>query len=126
MTSVYQIIDIAALEAATTKDYSTYVDSAGNRKYTDTHIEAWISKAERMVVGYCKKSFDSSAPNEVILMVTYLAEIFANNQLIKDGLTTGQILEPLMPQNLKDLLDDMLSAQKQAGQICTVSSVEDW
>ncbi len=127
MTTAYGIIDIAVLEAYTCKDYSSYVDSDNNRLYSDTNIEAWISMAERLIVSYCKKTYtNTTAPNDVIFAVTYMAGIFANNQLIKDGLTRGEIIEPLLPFMITNMLDQLLSAQIQSGLISEVSNVDDW
>jgi len=126
MTSEYGIIDIATLEAATCKDYSSYVDQSANRAYTDTHIEAWITEAEQFVVAYCGKSYDSTAPSAVKLAVKYLARINAENQLKKDGYMDGEPQEPILTTALAAMLDLVLTNQASIGRLSKASSIGDW
>ena len=127
MTSQYGIITIANLEARTSRDYSSYVDQANNRNYSDTNIEAWISQAERIICMYLGKSYDSSAPQSVIYCAIELAKVIADNQLIEDGIIQNrQTMEPVLTPAMLLMLDNMTKAEQATGRIKQITSVEDY
>lgn len=126
MTSAYGIISITDLEAFTGQDYSTYTDAAGTNGFmTDTVVEAQISQAERMVIGYVHQTYDSSsAPAEVITVIKKLAKILCNNLLIENGCIQGSIIDEFA--YFEASLIQRLAAEESEGMLNEVSSVEDY
>ncbi len=128
MPSKYGIITIAVLETRTTRDYSSYINAAGTRQYSDDHIEDWITQAETIPCVYCNTTFDSTAPQAVIFIVKELAKIISDNQLIEDGIIKNRdYIEPqaFFDEKYTKMLDRMLANNKHNA-ITEVTTVDEY
>jgi len=85
----------------------------------------WITQAERIVIAYLGKDYDSTAPKAVLYCVTELAHVFANNQMIKDGfLENEQVIEPILTPAQIYMLDNMTKKEQASGRIKNIYGVE--
>jgi len=101
MTSKYEIISIATLEAAlglTLTGLTYTLDGVTTRMFTDSTIEEWISSAERTVFGYIGVTYTlSSVPDLVYEYIMILAKQIAINNLINKGKIKDQNPLEIMP-----------------------------
>jgi hypothetical protein len=126
MASQYGIITIAGLQKRTCRTYSSYIDQNSVRNYSDDNIEDWISQAERMICMYLGQTYDSNAPQAVVYCVKEIAKIFADNQLIEDGVIQNrQVIEPVLTPALTFMLDKLTVKQQAEGRIKGCYGVED-
>jgi len=103
MTSDYEYATQSGLEEIDT-DYSVVdVD-----KYTTGFIEANISRAERMVNGFCKQSFSGTIPDGVEEATLRMSKSLMHNIMIDDGygregaVRIKDIIDPTVEKLLAD------------------------
>jgi hypothetical protein len=97
MTSTYQVITVANLEAYAGTDYGALYSG-----YSDTVIEANISSAERKVLSYCGSLTIITEP-AVIDAVSEIAMRKMYNLMIHDSISGYSDKKPFL-----DIFDDML------------------
>jgi hypothetical protein len=134
MTSESEMLTITELEARTCRDYSAYLDENSTRRYSDDNIEAWITAAERKIIGFVKRNYTSDSLTSGSLqykivkgVVLEYAKLLATNQLIEDGYITNEEKQPeRITEEMKADLDALMENEKQIGRIAEVTGVDDW